>query len=470
MQLFQDNGDSPDPGPLRLVTSGAAPRGGALRCRQGRARPARARARRRGQAHGGLGRGHVEGAGAHQAAGARRRGRAGRQRARRRAHRRSPQRAAGLGRARRRLGPVRARQPAARPARRPRPRPRPAQTRPRRGARRYPSSRQLAVAPQAALDAVLPAGHKKAPKVYALACHPLQPHVLAVGANSGAAPASRRARRTVNIALRGYGPLSAAHRAPRRRGPAIVRRGRCAAAGGAAARARRGGRPGQPACARRAAAAGLSWLPVPAGCRVAALARRIPVRALTLTLTRWRRAAWRTRPGLAAALRPCAEWARAVGRGGARARPGGSSPPTSASSAALRPSTSPWVRARRRRMLGTWLRGCTARLALAVRAHRGCRRRQAAPCWRPALTGATPAWSGRTWASMRSTPRARRAPGRRSRGARARRSRGRPRRTPLRCSTCPRRAPGAPRARRDARAARAVTNVDAAEGRWAVPP
>lgn len=52
--------------------------------------------------------------------------------------------------------------------------------------RRYPTSRQLAVAQQAALDAVLPAGHKKAPKIYAIACHPLQPHIVAVGANAGA--------------------------------------------------------------------------------------------------------------------------------------------------------------------------------------------------------------------------------------------------------------------------------------------
>ncbi|KAK9822211.1 hypothetical protein WJX81_006190 [Elliptochloris bilobata] len=49
----------------------------------------------------------------------------------------------------------------------------------------FPTSRQLAVAQQAALDSVLPAGHKKAPKIYALACHPLQPHLVAVGANAG---------------------------------------------------------------------------------------------------------------------------------------------------------------------------------------------------------------------------------------------------------------------------------------------
>ena len=57
---------------------------------------------------------------------------------------------------------------------------------------RYPTSRQLAVAQQAALDAVLPAGHKKAPKIYAIACHPLQPHIVAVGTNAGArySPAS----------------------------------------------------------------------------------------------------------------------------------------------------------------------------------------------------------------------------------------------------------------------------------------
>ena len=32
---------------------------------------------------------------------------------------------------------------------------------------------------------MLPAGHKKAPKIYAIACHPLQPHIVAVGANAG---------------------------------------------------------------------------------------------------------------------------------------------------------------------------------------------------------------------------------------------------------------------------------------------
>ena len=35
------------------------------------------------------------------------------------------------------------------------------------------------------LDPFLPAGTKKAAKVYTIACHPLQPHVIAVGANAG---------------------------------------------------------------------------------------------------------------------------------------------------------------------------------------------------------------------------------------------------------------------------------------------
>ncbi len=51
---------------------------------------------------------------------------------------------------------------------------------------RYPTSRQLGVKEVAALDSLLPAGQKKAPKVYRIAAHPLQPHLLAVGANTGA--------------------------------------------------------------------------------------------------------------------------------------------------------------------------------------------------------------------------------------------------------------------------------------------
>ena len=35
------------------------------------------------------------------------------------------------------------------------------------------------------LDPFLPAGTKKAAKVYTVACHPLQPHIVAVGANAG---------------------------------------------------------------------------------------------------------------------------------------------------------------------------------------------------------------------------------------------------------------------------------------------
>lgn len=38
----------------------------------------------------------------------------------------------------------------------------------------------------ASLDSLVPAGQKKAPKVYAVACHPLLPHLIAVGANTGA--------------------------------------------------------------------------------------------------------------------------------------------------------------------------------------------------------------------------------------------------------------------------------------------
>lgn len=38
----------------------------------------------------------------------------------------------------------------------------------------------------ASLESLVPAGQKKAPKVYAVACHPLLPHLIAVGANTGA--------------------------------------------------------------------------------------------------------------------------------------------------------------------------------------------------------------------------------------------------------------------------------------------
>ena len=51
---------------------------------------------------------------------------------------------------------------------------------------RYPTSlRQLAVKEVGALESLLPAGQKKVPKVYRIAAHPLQPHLLAVGANTG---------------------------------------------------------------------------------------------------------------------------------------------------------------------------------------------------------------------------------------------------------------------------------------------
>ena len=39
------------------------------------------------------------------------------------------------------------------------------------------------------LDNYLPLGSKKAAKVYAITCHPLLPHVVAIGANAGASPA-----------------------------------------------------------------------------------------------------------------------------------------------------------------------------------------------------------------------------------------------------------------------------------------
>ena len=43
-----------------------------------------------------------------------------------------------------------------------------------------------AVSTLATLETDVPAGTKKAPKLYTAACHPLMPHIVAVGANSGA--------------------------------------------------------------------------------------------------------------------------------------------------------------------------------------------------------------------------------------------------------------------------------------------
>lgn len=40
----------------------------------------------------------------------------------------------------------------------------------------------------ASLDSLVPAGQKKAPKVYAIASHPLLPHLIAAGANTGVPP------------------------------------------------------------------------------------------------------------------------------------------------------------------------------------------------------------------------------------------------------------------------------------------
>ena len=51
---------------------------------------------------------------------------------------------------------------------------------------RFPTSRQLETVMLANLEQLLLPGTKKVPKIYALACHPLQPHLLAVGANAGA--------------------------------------------------------------------------------------------------------------------------------------------------------------------------------------------------------------------------------------------------------------------------------------------
>ena len=50
---------------------------------------------------------------------------------------------------------------------------------------RCPGTRGLEVTQLASLEGLLPAGTKKVPKIYTVACHPLRPHLVAVGANCG---------------------------------------------------------------------------------------------------------------------------------------------------------------------------------------------------------------------------------------------------------------------------------------------
>lgn len=50
---------------------------------------------------------------------------------------------------------------------------------------RHPGGKQLEAKELISLESLLLAGQKKAPKIYALAVHPLQPHIIAVGANAG---------------------------------------------------------------------------------------------------------------------------------------------------------------------------------------------------------------------------------------------------------------------------------------------
>lgn len=50
---------------------------------------------------------------------------------------------------------------------------------------RFPTSRQLETSMLANLEGLLLPGTKKVPKIYKMACHPLQPHLVAVGANAG---------------------------------------------------------------------------------------------------------------------------------------------------------------------------------------------------------------------------------------------------------------------------------------------
>ena len=50
---------------------------------------------------------------------------------------------------------------------------------------RCPGTRGLEVTQLGGLEGLLPAGTKKVPKIYTVACHPLRPHLVAVGANCG---------------------------------------------------------------------------------------------------------------------------------------------------------------------------------------------------------------------------------------------------------------------------------------------
>ena len=52
-------------------------------------------------------------------------------------------------------------------------------------AHRCPGTRGLEVTQLASLEGLLPAGTKKVPKIYTVACHPLRPHLVAIGANCG---------------------------------------------------------------------------------------------------------------------------------------------------------------------------------------------------------------------------------------------------------------------------------------------
>lgn len=50
---------------------------------------------------------------------------------------------------------------------------------------RHPGGKQLEARELISLESLLLQGQKKAPKIYTIAVHPLQPHIVAVGANAG---------------------------------------------------------------------------------------------------------------------------------------------------------------------------------------------------------------------------------------------------------------------------------------------
>ena len=66
---------------------------------------------------------------------------------------------------------------------------------------RQPGGKQLEAKELISLESLLLAGQKKAPKIYTLAVHPLQPHIVAVGANAGKSHQNVACCECVNIVV-----------------------------------------------------------------------------------------------------------------------------------------------------------------------------------------------------------------------------------------------------------------------------